>query len=214
LTKLRELDIANIDSIKKFIASLNTRANFSLQDLHDLLSMLVEAEDKACVGLSLAFLDPGKILVAAQPLFDKLHPSVLDMLPVINMFHDEGSQVDLSGGNAKHGTRYVEFMDKWSSWLQHHTAVSKYLDPHHVFMQNAATVVDPGLAAILAAFPAAVAPAAHATLVQFFTLPTAADAHATATALRTHYAGVAGGGAGAAHHLVHVTTTAGGLVFY
>lgn len=106
-------------------------------------------------------------------------------------------------------------MEKWLPWLQRHPGVSKFLDPHHVFMQAAATLPDPGLAAVIAAFPGAVVPAAHAQLVQFYTLNSLTNAHATATVLRTHYANPAGGGGpGAAQHIAHITTTAGGLVFY
>jgi hypothetical protein len=67
---------------------------------------------------------------------------------------------------------------------------------------------------VIAAFPGVV-PAAHPQLVQFYTFNTPTHAFATAIALRTHYANPAGGGGpGAAQHIAHITTTAGGMVFY
>jgi hypothetical protein len=134
------------------------------------------------------------------------------MLPLIRMFHD-GSQVDMGGDNSQYGDQYTgttlimfasqptEFMEKWLPWLQHHPGVSKFLDPHYMFMQNVATLPDPGLAAVIAGFPGVV-PAAHAQLVQFYTLNNPTNTCATATVLRTHYANPAGGGGpGAAQHI-------------
>jgi hypothetical protein len=77
------------------------------------------------------------------------------MLPLIHMFHDDGSQVDMRGGNSQYREQYTGITlislplsthrvhGKMATLVSTPPSVSKFLDPHHMFMQNAATVLEP-----------------------------------------------------------------------
>jgi hypothetical protein len=69
MDQVQQLDVSDKQSKCCFVELLNKKAKSSAKELYMLFCTLVDAEDNACIGLSLGFLHPKQILDAAQPFF-------------------------------------------------------------------------------------------------------------------------------------------------
>ena len=103
--------------------------------------------------------------------------------------------------------RYIEFDDRWATWLSRRPTVAQYFDPFFVLAQPTAVgaaLAAPDMAQVLASLPGfpsgtiptpvAVPGVAGMQLSNLLAVGSSTEAMAVSTALRSHYAHPQGGG--------------------